>query len=611
MGDTFQRLLTMSDTRPLSMRDQAALGTIKTPRRSQLSLLIRHFLERFFNHETASPDGDAKTRLVQIAFAAGLPGLMVAVYLWPVYHPIRGWPPGQPSSGGPPAYWLQVNHHFFFVLYSFVAVGIITVFEWDMFFPDLLDMWVLKTLPIAEMRVFFARVAAIAIFVFGFVFDANILATVILPSATDPPDLARFLIAHVLSVAGSGLFAAALVLAIQGVLLAFLGERLFRRISLFAQCMMITALLMLLLMFPVFSGVVPTLIRSNSHYAYLCPPIWFLGIYQATMEGNAALSQFSRLAATATIAFFTVMALAVLTYPLAYLRRVRQLIEGPSSRSTRSWLTRPFNFIFHAIVVRRPVPRAAFHFISQTVLRVPRYRVYLVLYGGVGLSVLAASLLRFSVDNGTVHTRISEDGIRAALGIAAFWVIAGFRMAFVSSGNRQGNWAFRIVHGRPQDFESAVELSRASTKWVMIWAGALTLVAGITLWSVSPASLRTLPATEAQLLIGLAMCLLLTDALFLNVTTVAFTGEPERGEPNLAFTVLKYFTFFPVVAALPSYVEPWIEMSTGHMIATVVVIAALHFILRARHREAIRQHCNLSALEDDEEDFPMRLGLRY
>jgi hypothetical protein len=611
MDDGFQRLLTMSEARPLSMRDQAALGAIRAPRRSQLWQLIRHFLERFFNHETASPDGDAKTRLVQVAFATGLPGLMVAVYLWPVYHPFRGWPPGHPSTGNAPAYWLQVNHHFFFVLYSFVAIGIITVFEWDMFFPDLLDMWVLKTLPIAEMRVFFARVAAIAIFVVGFVFDANVLALLVLPSAIDPPDLARFLLAHALSVAGSGLFAAALIVAFQAVLLSLLGERLFRRISLLIQSLTITALLMLLLMFPVFSGVVPALIQSNSRYAYFCPPFWFLGIYQSMMEGSVALPQFSRLAATGAIASITIMALAVFSYPLAYVRRVRQLVEGPGSRSTRSWITRPVDFFLHAVALRRPVGRAAFHFISQTVLRVPRYRVYLALYGGVGLSVLAASLLRFSVDHGVVRTRISEDGIRAALGITAFWVIAGLRMAFVSSGNRQGNWVFRIVHGRPENFAAAVQLSAAARKWVMMWAGALTLIVGVGLWTVSPGSMRTLAATAAQFLVGAAMCVLLTDILFLNITTVAFTGEPERGEPNLAFTVLKYFTFFPVVAALPSYVEPWMEMSLRHLIAAVVITAGSHIALRVRHRENLRQHCNLPGLEDDEEDFPMKLGLRY
>ena len=124
------------------------------PERSQFSLLLRHFLERFFNHETASPDGDAKTRLVLIAFAAGLPEFVVAMYLWPVYHPFIGWPPGHALEDRPP-YWLQVNHHFFFVLYSFVAIGIATVFEWDLFFPDLLDIFVLTTLPVPNLRLVF------------------------------------------------------------------------------------------------------------------------------------------------------------------------------------------------------------------------------------------------------------------------------------------------------------------------------------------------------------------------------------------------------------------------------------------------------------------------
>src|SRR5580704_16117694 len=113
MSDLFQRLITMSDSKPLSLISQADLGPARQPDRSQFSHLVRHFLERFFNHETASPDGDAKTRLVQIALATGLPPFLIAIYLWPVYHPIAGWPPGHPSTGAPPAYWLQVNHHFF------------------------------------------------------------------------------------------------------------------------------------------------------------------------------------------------------------------------------------------------------------------------------------------------------------------------------------------------------------------------------------------------------------------------------------------------------------------------------------------------------------------
>src|ERR1035438_3975344 len=98
MADSFQRLFAHAEPQVLSMNVQAALGPKRLPKRSQFSLLVRHFLERFFNHETASPDGDAKTRLVQIAFAIGLPPFLVAIYLWPVYHPIAGWPPDRKST---------------------------------------------------------------------------------------------------------------------------------------------------------------------------------------------------------------------------------------------------------------------------------------------------------------------------------------------------------------------------------------------------------------------------------------------------------------------------------------------------------------------------------
>jgi hypothetical protein len=135
MPEFTQRLFTVSE--PQALNAQAALGPAMPPDRGQFSLLVRHFLERFFNHETASPDGDAKTRMVLIAFATALPAFVVALYLWPVYHPFIG-NSSHPLVLAPLPYWLQVNHHFFFVVYSFVVMGIVTVFEWDLFFPDLL-----------------------------------------------------------------------------------------------------------------------------------------------------------------------------------------------------------------------------------------------------------------------------------------------------------------------------------------------------------------------------------------------------------------------------------------------------------------------------------------
>jgi hypothetical protein len=611
MNKEFQRLLMMSEPEALSLNAQAALGPVLAPQRSQFSLLVRHFLERFFNHETASPDGDAKTRLILIAVTTGIPGFMVALYLWPVYHPFIGWPPGHALDAGPPPYWLQVNHHFFFVLYSFVAMGVITVFEWDLFFPDLLDVFVLTTLPIHNQKLFQARVAAITIFIVGFLFDANFLAPLVIPSTFDPPNLPRLLLGHVLAVVGSGLFSAAFILALQGLLLSLLGEGLFRRLSLPLQCLAISTLLMLLLLFPVLSGAVPVFLQSGSRYALYCPPFWFLGIYERLLEGPSALPIYTRLAQTGCVALSITVAVATLVYPLAYLRRVRQLVVGPGTHDTRNWIAPPLHRLLHATLIRPPVRRAVFHFISQSLFRVQRYRIYLVLYGGVGLSVVATSVLRLTVAHGHVRMEISPDGVRATIGIVSFWIVAGLRMAFVSPGNQQGSWVFRIVHGRPPHLAAAMNQFLAARLWVLLWAAIITFTVCLAFHAIAPLELRAWPATASMLLIAAGMCLLLTDVLFLNVKIVAFTGEAPREQPNLAMTVLKYFTFFPIVVWFPVVSEPWIEASVPHFILAAAAIAVAHGALRILHRRIIQEHCNMRGLEDDEEDFPMKLGLRY
>ncbi len=605
MGDSFQRLFMMSEPEILPLNAQAARGEVRAPERSQFAHLLVHFLERFFHHETASPEGDAKSRLVLIACAAGLPPFVVSLWLWPVYHPL--WPP----HAGRPTYWLQVNHHFFFVVYAFVAMGIATVFEWDLFFPDLLDLFVLGPLPVADGRIFRARVAAIAVFVGGFLFDANFLPPLVLPSAIDPPNLLRFLAGHVLAVFGSAFFAAAFILALQSVLLATLGERLFRRFSLAAQGTLIAALLVLLLLFPVYSGVVPALLQNGSIYAYAIPPFWFLGIYQRLYEGASALPVYTHLAGIGCAATLIATLLVVLAYPFAYMRQVRQLIEGTGAKSTRRHVGLPFNWLLHATCVRPPVRRAVFHFIGQTILRVPRYRIHLVLYGGVGLSVVVATVLRFTSVHGQVHMAVSGDGIRAAVGILAFWTIAGLRISFVSPGNRLGNWIFRFVHGKPAPFHAAIEQLLAAKVWVLLAAMAVTFLSLAVFHSISPPELLTRPAVAAQCLVAAGMCMLLNDIFFLKVRQIAFTGERPPGESNFAFTVWKYILVIPVVSGFPVATEPWIGQSRWNFILAAAGFAGAHFFLRELHRHLTQEHSDSRALEDDEEEFPMRLGLRY
>lgn len=567
------------------------------PERGEFALLIRHFLDRFFNNEMTSSDGDGKTRLIQVACATGIPGFIVAMYLWPAYHDML-------ARHRP--YWAQVSDHYLYVLYSLVVMGIVTIFEWDLFFPNLLDIFVLSTLPVKTRNLFLARIAAISILVVGFLFNANILATLALPAAIDPPSLARFLAAHLLAVTASGLFAAAFILALQGVLLAVFGAAFFRRISLFLQGLFITTLSMLLFSYPVLSGNLSMFVHSESDFVRCFPPFWFLGIYQRVMEGPTALPIYATLARIGCDATILAIGVAVLFYPFAYWRRTRQLIEDAGARHTRSIVAGMVNRILDATLLRIPERRAICHFIGQTLLRIQRYRIYLVMYCGLGAALVLASVLRLTVAQGRFGINISSDGVRAAIPIVAFWTIAGLRMALTSRADRRDSWVFRTIHGK-----AGMDHLLAARIWVFLWAVLITLGTVVVLHTIAPAELRGWWATIAQVLVAIGLCLLLTDILFLDVKTIPFTGKPASAETNLAIVLLKYISFFVPLVLLTATSEDWIEANTEHLAVAVLAVAAMHLGLRRIHRRIVNFHAGLPDLDEDEEEFPQRLGLRY
>jgi hypothetical protein len=58
-------------------------------------------------------------------------------------------------------------------------------------------------------------------------------------------------------------------------------------------------------------------------------------------------------------------------------------------------------------------------------------------------------------------------------------------------------------------------------------------------------------------------------------------------------------------------VEPWIETSVIHFVTALLAIGAAHLLLRHEYRVIIDEYCNMAELEEgEEEEFPMKLGLR-
>jgi hypothetical protein len=571
--------------------------------RSQFGVLVRHFLDRFFTNELASADGDAKTRLVQAACAMAIPGLVVALYLYPLYHLPRG---HVGNYWGPRQYWAQAGDHYFYVLYSFVSMGLVTIFEWDLLFPDLLDVFVLAPLPVRNSRMFGARVTAIFVLLGAALFDSSFLAPLVLPAATDPPHLLRFLAAHLIAVAAAGIFGAAFFLALEGVLLGLLGDTLFRKIALWLQGSFVMVLLTMLFLYPAMAGVLGAMLQSASRAAFFFPPFWFLGIYQRVLEGPSVGAVFVRFAHIGWTATAIVLALAAASYPLAWWRKTRGLVEGGVRREEQSWIALPGRQPIYATVVRSPACRALWQFIGQNLLRVPRYRMVLVMYGGMGAALLFATVTRVHLAHGRIAFVFSPEGLRATVPIVAFWTVSGLRSTFLAPADQRGRWIFRVILGK-----AGPDHVGAAKRWVFLWSTLLSLAAASCACVFGGQEAHRWLFAATQIVIAVGWSLLLTDLFFLNVTAIPFTGVKSNSATNFALLLIPYLGFFPAVVMFTVALEPIIEASVVHLAITVCLATAAHLVLRAMHSSRMAEHVSSIDADDDEEEFPQRLGLRY
>jgi hypothetical protein len=580
----------------LSLGVQAQMGPVVEPERSQFELLVRHMLDRFLNNDMVSAEGETKKRLVLVAAVIAVPQLIFSLFMYPPYHGIY------PQPAKPP-FWSQVIHHYFYVLYPVVVMGAVTVFEWEMLFPELLDVFVLSTLPIANRRLFWARISALGIFLAMFLMVTNSLGTVFFPVVVDLPGLMRHLFAHAVAVSAGGVFTVAFFLVLQGLLIVAMGQRLARAASPLLQGVSVMLLLTVLILCPLFSMFMQPLLESNSAAVRYFPPFWFLGIYERLWAGPEVLPVFDALARTGVWATVLMILLVIVTYPLAYRRRTRQLIEGSSASGRRRELWRPVNWLLHAGLVRAPRQRAIYHFINQTLLRTQRHRVYLAMYGGVGIALMIAGVIVIRPHDGRISLGVAEYGLRAAIPMLAFWAIAGLRMALVSNVDQRGGWIFGIIHGRPQ-----MEHLAATKMWVFLWGFAMTLAAIAVNYTIGPETLRSGVAVVVQIVTAVGLCLLLTDAFFMKVKVVPFTrGQPEHR--NMALVVIPYLIFFPLLVTATVGLEGWMEESRMHVVRAVFFIVIAHLAFKRRHGRLVNEEAGRIDLDDAEPMF-QGLGLR-
>lgn len=565
----------------LSVNVQAAMAQPQ-PRQSQFEVMVRHFLDRMLNNEAFGED--AATRMNQLAYAIALPGVLVALFLMVAYHH----PPPLHLDRG---FWQQACDHLFYVTYAFVILGTVMVFQWEMLFPDLLDVYVLTSLPIARSRILFGRLTALGLFLAVVQIETSGLGALFFPAAADLKlGFWHHLAAHAAGVTVAALFATAFFVALQGLLLC-LPARVAPRASSAARIASVILLLTILFLFPLVAHSIETLIALPSGPTRWYPPFWFLGVYDSVLYGTAAPAIFRQLAHRGLAVTATLALTGTLLYPIAYRRRVRQLVEGSATRRSPFPLAAPLRRMLHVLVVRTPRARAIFHFSSQTLLRLPRLHLYLAMYAGVGLALVLSGLIVFVAEGDKLRAVLSPDGVRMAVPVLAFWSVMGLRTALRSPLGLQGSWVFRVIGGRPEG-----EQLRAAELLAGLLATALTLAAAIVLHLAGPAELRTPLITTGQVVVAFGLCILLTDLAFHRTRAIPFTTVPTRSTRELPVTLVLYFMAFPAFALTVVEKETWIEASWFHLLKTALAFAAAHAILRLARARVLRSEPPLDDL---------------
>jgi hypothetical protein len=545
-------------------------------------LLIRHFLQRFLDHDLISPHADRREVLaVTVAGVVSL-SLFLSVLLAVKYQFNMFLPPGLTAA-------YTLDDRFFLITAGMLLVGLLAVAQWDALALDSRDTAVLGPLPIPRAAIVRAKFAAVGILAAGVVLawtlPSTLLRAVALPPKLPVPatGVVRLMMAYG---AASVLAMASAFLAVLGLrecLRATLGQSGFDRVSGAVQALLIISGLSALLLLPGYSGnVAGRWLSDQSGLTSALPPLWFLGLHEwlagpvidglprgpllpsvdraeqsATALYRMASLQFGPFAAVAVLGF---MLVAVVTVT-ACAWNARRLPVPTPTRTDRRLGRRAGYRLIAWLVARSPLSRAAFYFTVQTLSRSASHRIALASALAVGVS---AALV---MTGGSVM--LPSGGITgiplpiwAAQTMVLAAVVAGIRRALILPVQLSANWVFQMAwSGDMRTYATGVK--RASVIVVL-----MPVVLALLLWQGTGLGLRL---ATAHGVVGLVLALIFLETAFLSVRRLPFACSYTSGGNvaglGLTLGLLVLLTAF-VVAAVERSVLP----SMMHFASFLVVL---------------------------------------
>ena len=555
-------------------------------------LLVRHFFGRFFDNELVSPHGEMNSSVGKILAVLASPGL-VCFWLFTKYSYLSLQPAQVMEAASLP-------DKLFFLTYSMVVMGFVTILEWDALFPDRRDYSILIPLPIGLRSIFLAKIASLCALMLIFFIDINAFSMLLFPPLSTRHGTSIFYLltsfgAHLKAVLAGTTFIFLFFVGLQGLLMNVLSYRAFKRLSTYVQLTSVFALLMMLLLFFEIAALLDSAQLRNLLYYF--PPAWFLGLYESELGRPDPLPGSAAIAIKALAAVF---AGAVLAYCVSYKRHVKKSLESEEVFAVApSWFSTVLAGLADRLILKHELERAAFYFIGKTIVRNRKHWLYLSAYVGVGLAFVLQSLLGALSRSGPGTLNRPGIALLSIPLILSFFVLSGMRYIFTIPSDLKSNWVFQLsAQDDPAQLLSGAR--KAMFVFGIVPLYALLFPAYLFLWG---------PATALfHAFFGLILALILIECLLLDFRKVPFTCSYLPGKANITTHWIFYWMMFTTYAYSMAALEFWILRSSSRMAAGYVLAAlAMAVVIVFRHR----QHENTLSfiIEDEPEPIVRTLNL--
>ena len=328
------------------------------------------------------------------------------------------------------------------------------------------------------------------------------------------------------AVLSGGIFVALVFAGLQGVLINCLTGRAFRRVSPWVQMASMAFLITILFLTPLLAGSIRPLFEQHSPLLRWFPPFWFLALVHGPASRAARRRVIPRHRA-ARDAGGRVRRLRVrgdLLRRILAARAAHHGKRGDHGRSARAGCGAAFDRLVNAHLLPHPLERATFHFISSTILRSARHRLFLATYGGIAIALALPNLAWLGTRPGAPSVVFTAAGLLPVPLILTFLCVTGLRGAFNLPAELRANWVFQTAES-----EERVPHIRAARKWIVTMGLAPLLLALLPVRNRFPRMVGRDPLTFA---LALALVLLNVAAGLVPqdpVHVLVLPGQDEHG----------------------------------------------------------------------------------